>query len=208
MTTFLASLACLFIGWGLGRWRLGVVQNRGEAAVRRTLAAHFASTSYHLMNNVTLPIEGGTTQVDHLLVSRFGVFVIETKHYTGWIFGSSSSRQWTQVLFKKHYKFQNPIHQNRLHVNAVSKLLDFLPAEHVHSIVVFTGDAVFKTEMPQEVMPLDRLAGYIDRLKNEILSDNRMQFCVGRLECTRKALTTQTDIEHVAHLRRKFGDSA
>ena len=42
------------------------------------------------MNHVTLRMDGGTTQVDHILVSRFGVFVIETKDYSGWIFANES----------------------------------------------------------------------------------------------------------------------
>lgn len=206
MTTFVVALICLSAGFAFGRWRQGLEENRGEAAVRRTLAARFASTAYHLLNNVTLPTEDGTTQVDHILVSRFGVFVIETKHYTGWLYANPGAPQWTQVLYKKHYKFQNPIHQNRKHVSTVAKLLDFLPSDQIHSIVVFTGDATFKTERPGGVVSLAELLDRLDEFKIEALSENRVQFCVGRLECHRKALTKQTDVEHVAHLRRKFGD--
>jgi hypothetical protein len=126
VTTLLVAVVSVMVGWALGRWHL-VEQNLGEAAVRRTLSLHFPSRDYHLLNNVTLPTEDGTTQVDHILVSRFGVFVLETKHYKGWIAGNAGASQWTQVLYKKHYKFQNPIHQNRKHVLAVGKLLDFLP---------------------------------------------------------------------------------
>ena len=208
MTTFLVALACLAVGWSLGRWRQGVAENRGEAAVRRNLTEHFPSPHYHLLNNVTLPTEDGTTQVDHILVSRFGIFILESKHYTGRIFGNPSAPQWTQVLYKKHYKFQNPIHQNRKHVAAVAKLLDFLPTEHVHSVVVFTGDATFKTERPSGVVSLGELKRHLAGFETEAMSENRLQFCVGRLECHRKALTKQTDIEHIAHLRRKFGDAA
>ena len=112
------------------------------------------------------------------------------------------------MLHKKHYKFQNPIHQNRKHVSAVVKLLDFLPVENVHSIVVFTGDAIFKTERPAGVVLLAELRAHIEGCNAEVMSENRVQYCVGRLECRRLALTKQTDIEHVAHLRRKFGDTA
>jgi hypothetical protein len=208
MTTVVVALICLSMGFAIGRWRQRLEENRGEAAVRRTLAACFPSLAYHLLNNVTLPTEDGTTQVDHILVSRFGVFVLETKHYTGWLYANPGAPQWTQVIYKKHYKFQNPIHQNRKHVSAVAKLLDFLPGDQIHSIVVFTGDAEFKTERPTGVMSLSELHHHIDAFKAEVLSENRVQFCVGRLECHRKALTKQTDVEHVAHLRRKFGDTA
>lgn len=207
MTAFLTAVACLVIGFFFGRWRQGIAENQGEAVVRRELTARFPSPTYHLLNNVTLPVEDGTTQIDHILVSRYGVFVLETKHYKGWLYANAAAPQWTQVLFKKHYKFQNPIHQNRKHVAAVTRLLDFLPNESIHSVVVFTGDAVFKTPRPIGVFPLRELLDHLGNFKTEMLSENRVQFCVGRLECCRKALTKQTDIEHVAHLRWKFGDA-
>ena len=52
---------------------------------------------------------------------------------------------------------------------------------------------------------LEELPGTIHRFKDEVLSQNRLQFCVGRLECWRKAMTNQTDVEHVAYLNSKFG---
>ena len=175
--------------------------------MRRLLSAEFSSHEYHLLNNVTLP-DGdgnGTTQIDHVLVSRFGIFVLESKHYTGWIYGSERNASWTQVLFKKHYKFQNPLRQNYKHVMCVSGLLDFLPPGLVHSVVVFTGDAVFKTPMPREVMGLAQLPNHLRDFMTEVLSQNRLEFCVGRLECHRQTLSRQTDVEHVAGLNRKFG---
>jgi restriction system protein len=207
VTTIIVALICTAVGWALGRWHL-VRQNAGEAAVRRTLSLHFPSPAYHLLNDVTLPTDDGTTQVDHVLVSRYGVFVLETKHYKGWIFGNPGASQWTQVLYKKHYKFQNPIHQNLKHVIVVRKLLDFLPPDCIHSIVVFTGEAIFKTEQPQGVLTLDQLQAHLETFNSQAMTENRVHFSVGRLECCRKAITRKTDVEHVAQLRRKFGDSA
>lgn len=206
MTGLFFTFVSFFVGFFVGRWRQRLIENRGEAAVRRLLATQFTSTAYHLLNNVTLPIDDGTTQIDHILVTRYGIFVIETKHYTGWLFANPSSPNWTQVIFGKHFKFQNPIHQNRKHVKAVVKLLDFIPPEHIQSVVVFTGDATFKTPRPESVRTLGELQSHIKSFQTEVLSENRLQFCVGRLEFYRKALTQQTDVEHVAYLRRKFGD--
>jgi len=62
------------------------------------VASEFGPLDYHQMNHVTLRMDDGTTQVDHILVSRFGVFVIETKHYTGYLFANEEGQTWTQVL--------------------------------------------------------------------------------------------------------------
>ena len=44
--------------------------------------------SYHKFHNIILPSENGTTQIDHLIISVFGLFIVETKNKKGWIFGS------------------------------------------------------------------------------------------------------------------------
>lgn len=62
---------------------------------------------YILLNNCTLPDhEQGTTQIDHILISPYGVFIIETKNYTGWIFGNARQKQWTQKIYKKVISFK------------------------------------------------------------------------------------------------------
>jgi hypothetical protein len=207
VTTLLYIVLALVIGFASGRYRASSFQNRGEALLSRTLRRHFPGPDYHLMNHVTLPSSKGTTQVDHVLVSRFGVFVVETKHYKGWIFGRKEQPFWTQVLFKARFKFQNPIQQNTGHVHAVRRLLDFLPPDAVKSVVVFTGEASFKTEIPSGVFSLRALVDFLREQTIEVMSLNRVQFCVGRLETTRLAISKQTDLEHVRYLERKHGRS-
>ncbi len=203
----IAILAALAVGFGLGRFRRTALENQGEAAVRRALTQNFTGPSYHLLNNITLPFDGGTTQIDHVLVSKSGIFVIESKHYSGWIFANSSSPMWTQVIFKHKHKFQNPLRQNYKHIKAIQQVLDFVPREHIHSLVAFTGDAEFKTERPKGVFDVTGLVQDVRQFTSEVLTENRLQFCVGRLECHRKLISGQTDVEHQAYLNRKFGDA-
>ena len=129
----LVPIAAL-LGYALKSYRTYQFQNIGEVLVRKALTNNLPKESWHLLNNVTLKIDNGTTQIDHVLVSRLGVFVIETKHYKGWIFGDEKSREWTQVIWGRKYRFQNPLHQNYRHLKAVQALLDFLPAEQVFGI--------------------------------------------------------------------------
>ena len=187
--------------------RFSSFQNRGEARVARVALANFGPPDYHLMNHVTLQMTDGTTQVDHILVSRFGVFVIETKDYKGWIFADPTQAKWTQVLFELRFKFQNPIFQNIRHVRVVQGLLDFLPPDAIKSVVVFTGEATFKTEIPDGVVNVSGLIDYLRAHAVEVMSLNRMQFCVGRLETARLAISGQTDVEHVESLNRRHGRS-
>jgi hypothetical protein len=183
-------------------------QNHGEALLSRVVLSNFEPPEYHLLNHVTLRVYNGTTQVDHILVSRFGVFVIETKDYKGWLFANEKQPHWTQVLFHWKFRFQNPIVQNQRHVLAVQRLLDFLPSDAIKSAVVFTGDAEFKTEIPRGVFRVPEFIGYVRGHSDEVMSLNRVQFCVGRLETERLAVTRKTDVEHIQSLRRWHDDAA
>lgn len=208
------TIAALLVGFVLGRASSSRVsgvpsfQNRGEALVTALLQASFGPPNYHLLNHVTLKLQDGTTQIDHILVSRFGVFVIETKDYKGWIFGDPDQPKWTQVLFLLRFKFQNPIVQNSRHVRAVQDVLDFLPGTAIKSVVVFTGDAKFKTALPPGVFYASEVAAYLRNATDEVMSLNRVQFCVGRLETARLAISGETDLQHVRYLQRRRGAPA
>jgi hypothetical protein len=204
-------LLALAIGFVIGRYRASRAtsfQNYAEAVLSRVTLKNFGPPDYHLMNHVTLQMNDGTTQVDHILVSRFGVFVIETKNYKGWIFANANQANWTQVLFNWKFRFQNPIFQNLRHVRAVRGVLDFLPPDTVKSAVVFTGEAEFKTEIPQGVFSISGLIDYLRDQTVEVMSLNRVQFCVGRLETARLAISRKTDVEHAQSLERRHGGAA
>ena len=204
---YLLLALVLAISYVLGRYharyRTATFQNRGEALVSLAIQSNFKSPDYHLLNHITLKLKDGTTQIDHILVSRFGVFVIETKDYSGWIFANAKQPTWTQVLFRKKFKFKNPIFQNIRHVEAVRNALDFLPPSSIKSLVVFTGEAKFKTDVPPEVFTISQLIEHLRSHRDESISLNRLHFCVGRLEATRLAITGETDLAHVKNLERR-----
>ena len=143
----------------------------GERKVRRITGSRLDSKAYQSFHDLTLPTPDGTTQVDHVIVSKFGVFVIETKNMTGWIFGDVNARRWTQSIYGKTYPFQNPLNQNYKHVKAVQSLLG-LQSRCFHSLVVFVGDSEFKTPMPPNVMGRRELLPYI-RSRSEVLLSER-----------------------------------
>lgn len=109
----------------------------GEASVRRRLRA-FRGKDYSKVHNILIPGSRGTTQIDHVLVSRHGIFVIEAKNYSGTIIGGEKTKFWTQK-FPSGYTttFLNPLFQNVAHVKAVRSLLHKYPNIPYYSIVAF-----------------------------------------------------------------------
>jgi hypothetical protein len=140
---------------------------RGERRVNSILVRKLPANEYKVFHDITLPSSRGSTQIDHIVVSRYGIFVIETKNYTGWIFGEARSRQWTQVVFKEKNRFMNPLRQNYKHTKAVESFFALKP-QYVHSVIVFVGNAKFKTYLPANVIHRRGLYPYI-RSKRELL---------------------------------------
>ncbi len=140
----------------------------GERAVRSVIGKDLDEETYIEFHNLIIPSRSGTTQIDHIYVSIFGIFVIETKNYTGWIFGSEKQSKWTQVVYKQKHYFQNPLRQNYAHIKALSELLK-LPEEKFHSMVVFLGDCELKTQMPPNICRIRQAASYIRRFQTTLL---------------------------------------
>lgn len=103
------------------------------------------SDKYIVLNDLLVKTENGnTSQIDHLVISIYGIFVIETKNYQGWIFGNEKSDKWTQVIYNRKNQFRNPVKQNWSHVYALKSILkDYSNLRYV-PVVVFAGSAVLK----------------------------------------------------------------
>lgn len=139
---------------------------------------------YRVFNDLIIPDKKGETQIDHVVASKYGIFVIEVKNYNGWIFGNKDDAYWTQVIFKEKHRFQNPLRQNYRHIMALSEYLG-IDKNNFHSVVFFPGDAEFKTEMPENVIK-SGLSGYIKRFNREIISNQDIEKIVSKLSEIKK----------------------
>ena len=175
----------------------------GELRVRATIRRRLNRKEYRPVHDLTLPTLDGTTQVDHVVVSPFGIFVIETKDLAGWIFGDERSRRWTQVLFKQKHRFQNPLHQNYKHRKAVENLLNLEP-RCLHSVVVFVGKSEFKTVMPPNVLERRGLVPYIRSKTDVLLSDEEVEESIRVLEA--HVSNAETRRRHMDNLERNERD--
>lgn len=177
----------------------------GEKLVQVGAALTLPSSIYRQYHNVTLPIAGRTTQIDHVFVSAFGVFVVETKNMAGWIFGSERDREWTQVFPSgRKFKFQNPLRQNYGHIRALEEALVSmkLPKGVIRSVIVFVGNAELKREMPENVTVGLGGSRYIRSFKQRALSDAQVASICDLIESRRMEPTWMTSRQHVKNLGR------
>jgi len=178
-------------------WFKGVL---GEWQVNLLIKFFLDKTDYHLIKNVTLPTDDGTTQIDHIIVSKYGLFVIETKNMKGWIFGSANQKQWTQQIFEHKSKFQNPLHQNYKHVKTLEACLNSMN-DSIFSVIIFIGDSTFKTKMPENV----RFArGGIDYIKSKtdiVFNGQDVVNIIEQIENGRLVRGIKTNYQHAKHVQ-------
>ena len=145
----------------------------GEQRTELNLWFSLDKELYRRFHDVIIPSSNGTTQIDHILVSPFGLFIVETKNKKGWIYGSETQSKWTQVVYKNKYSFQNPLRQTYRHKKVLSKFLD-LNESNIETIVYFNGDSKFKTELPSNVLSYG-LGSYIKQFQDTVLSNDEIE---------------------------------
>lgn len=118
--------------------------NRGERKVARALSHGLDPEKYKIISDLIIPDSaGGTTQIDHVVISQYGIFVIETKNWSGWIFGDFDCPKWTEQFYRKKYLFQNPFRQNYKHIVCLSRFTG-LPFGYFISVVAVVGKCKIK----------------------------------------------------------------
>lgn len=148
---------------------------RGERNVASLLSA--LSSEYRVFNDVYVNVQGRSVQIDHIVVSPYGIFVIETKSYTGWVYGTDYSEFWTKNMYGAKFRFRNPIKQNYGHKKALIHLSG-LPDDKFISIVVFQQSASIRCQTQSKVVYANQLIPTIESYRIPKLSLNELSvFC-------------------------------
>ena len=127
-------------------------------------------TEYIVLNDIMVSNGESTTQIDHIVVSPYGIFVIEPKHYHGFILGGDTYEKWRQYQGKKYREFHSPTRQNYGHIMALSQQLN-LPVDKFISIVCFTAQVKLKVKSRTPVVHNYELNQTIIRFQNIIIGD-------------------------------------
>lgn len=138
------SLLLLFLILGI----LGVYTSRIKGAVGELKVALWLKllnrSDFKVIHNLLLETGNRSSQIDHLVISVYGIFVIETKNYKGWIHGHEHSQYWVQTIYKHKNRFRNPVIQNQGHIRTLRSILQGFEQVTYSPIVVFSGQAKLK----------------------------------------------------------------
>lgn len=165
--------------------------------------------------NCYLPKEdGGTTEIDALAIHSTGIFVFESKNYSGWIFGKESEKMWVQTLpvgkekSQKEY-FLNPVLQNKLHIRCLKRVLG--KDVPVYSVIVFSERCTLKKvdvwSRDVHVVNRDEVRESVTRILDErknVLSQEEIALLYQRIYPYTQ-VSEQEKEEHVKRIQNKRG---
>jgi hypothetical protein len=168
--------------------------------------------SHKLLNNLYIPLtNGSTTEIDLIMLDNTGVYVLESKNYSGWIFGDEKSRNWTQTFRNgEKYRFFNPIWQNRKHIKAIRTTLMsansvFKNKELYKSYIVFSERCTLKKvschSSDVQILQRNYLKGAVMRERMEsypLLTDEEVNEAYYLLE----SFTEADDITKEKHIKQ------
>lgn len=218
---FVLALVCLI---GYNYW-INSPQTKGkigETMVHDILAQ--LPEEYHVMDDVVFSTGKGTTQIDHIVISKYGVFAIETKNYRGDIYGNDNRQEWTQIIvtnvtFAKKWwktytyvtknKMYNPVKQAITHCNVIKGFLGDWRYLKVIPIVVFVGKAnLDDVYTSHHVIYSNQLLSTIQQYKSIYLTDNDMLRIMEILtqKNVRELVDNKTHIRNVEKAKEKVND--
>lgn len=190
---------------------------RGEIRIHNIIMQ--LPDEYYVLDDVVLLTNRGTTQIDHIVVSKYGVFAIETKNYRGDIYGDDERQEWKQIIvtkvtYEKNWwktytyvtknHFYNPVKQAVGHVYRIKENLKEWPYLKVIPIVVFTGKAVLKNVKSENHVIYDyELLPTIQSYRTTFLSNEEVKKVAERLsqKNVRKLVDDKTHVRNVKSIQ-------
>lgn len=165
------------IWWIFCRPSTGNIGEKKVASILRKLP----KDKYTTINNLLVNNNGHTSQIDHIVISEYGIFVIETKNYKGTVYGSEHCEYWTQNIYGRKYRLRNPVLQNYGHIKALKNILNKYSDIPYISIIAFPGKTQLRISSDVPVIYWHELIPFILRFKNRVITKKQTQSISGHL---------------------------
>lgn len=175
---------------------------QGERQVAKYLNK-LPSKAYTVFNNVLLQNNIHSTQIDHIVFSQYGIFVIETKNYSGIIRGKDNSENWTKEIYGSKFVFRNPILQNNAHVQALKHILSIHDDRKIIPIVAFSNRAKLKVHTVNKVVYYNKVNKIIMRYRKKIFYKSEISRFVKRIDSIAVTTTPKAMKDHIKRIQER-----
>ena len=144
--------------------------------VNKYLMKHLSVEDYTLYSKISLPIPSGMADIDELVLSPYGIFVISCQSQTGRIYADTTSEVWSEQTGKDRNNFPNPSRQLPIKLASVKQLFGI--GSHIHGLIVFDQKADFRTNMPNNVFHIDQLLAKIEHYDEKVFTKEQISHFV------------------------------
>lgn len=151
---------------------LGSPRHRGQVAWRRVhaqLSNALDKRRHTIFGPLALPTGGGSEAIDHLVVSRFGVFLIVSEYRKGEIQGGESQELWILKRAGRTTRWPNPLYRAKLQMEAVQRVVD-LPRQYFHILVAVEGMEAPSRKVPENVLPAASVLPWVRARDKQLFS--------------------------------------
>jgi len=181
---------------------------KGKGNAGEMVVSHFLKKldkeKYFVINDIILKLNDRTTQIDHIVVSCYGIFVIETKNWTGSIYGGSKCDYIFQYLGGVKYTHLNPFKQNIGHIKFLRDVLSNYNDLKFISIVAFGGYSKRKINGDTSIK-ISEIVDTIEGYKEEVISEIDRDLIYTKLNRLKMEGEGYKE-EHIENVRRRYGE--
>ncbi len=154
---------------------------------------------------------GGTTEIDFILIHETGIYIFESKNYGGWIYGSENRKFWLQTLPRGKYGIQrntffNPVIQNKIHMKWLARYVNLKP-DYFNTYVVFSERCTLKKidvdSVRHRVVYMGQLFSEMTeqiRDSSNVLTDEEIDVLYEKLQPLTK-VNEEDKFQHVQNIR-------
>lgn len=189
------------------RLKLIYITDPEERYVASQLFSKLPSTDYAVINDILIPYKSKNrmSQIDHVVVSIYGIFCIETKSHRGWIIAIQARHVFTQLFYKRRYLIvPNPVNQNLGHIKALSELLGMRVKKPIMNIVVFPSADKLIVHGYEHVEHVYEAIVDIRQEDKKIYTYKEASEIV-EIICAANRKDNESRVEHIEAIRAKFG---
>ena len=152
-----------------------------------------------------------TTELDVIMLHQSGIYVFESKNYSGWIFGREDEQYWTQSLNKNvKTRFYNPVKQNTGHIKQLSRSLS-VPAEYFVSYIIFSDKCKLQKVPSGTTYRILTYHGMLPALKQDLetrtslINMLQMRTLAERIEELSMSSTSEAQEAHMENIKQAQG---
>lgn len=178
MEIFILILIIIILAAILSLQKKGILSKR--RAVEKELNS-LPSDKYKLLSNILIKTKYTTFNIEYVLVSIYGIFVINIKDCKGEIVGSENDEYWINNINNRTKFLKNPVIESNEYIEALMHKLEVSDSELFIPIIAFSNNCDLRASSTYRIVRVNQIKRAIQKNMKIRLSCYDMILFVNKL---------------------------